>query len=126
MGFFKRIGNFFRERQATRLAARERRMQIRQAGKSDRAAVDANSASERAAIAAQSGYDPTQVSTSGGGALGGFLDKAKGFLGNIFGGGQTANEPMYSGEPPKDNKMMIFGLIGAAVLAMVFMFKPKK
>ncbi len=126
MGLFRKMfsGAKAEKRRADRRAAKERRLLIKVGGKTERAAIDANSAVERSAIAANAGFDPTAIS-SGGGKLSGFFDKAKDMLGNAFGGGSASPEISPSGEPVKDNKMMMFGLAGAALLAF-FMFKKKK
>jgi hypothetical protein len=137
MGFFQKIGQgisgmFTGERRQARVdkrrAARQKRIETRQGAKSQRAEIDAVGASERAAIAAQAGFDP-MAESSRSGKLGGFLEKAGGFIGNLFGGGQasapSAGEIPASDEKEGTNKLLLFGGLALAGIVALFAFKKK-
>lgn len=136
MGFFGKIAKRFTgEARAAnkeqRYAARERRMKIRQGGKSERDLIGESGQSQRAEIDATSriGFapspeDPTTPSAGKPNKFQNFIDKAGGFLGNLLG---TNQQPQYNpNQQPSNNDKMPLIIGGIAIVGLLAFFGLKK
>lgn len=129
MGIFKKVGGWLTKRKQMKLDAKQKRLETKERAQSDRERISADGASERAAITGQNEPLDSPSKSRIGGKLGGFLDKAKGFLGGVLGGGEQETLGVGSApteDKPKDNKMLLIGGLALAGVLGFFMLKKKK